>query len=252
MRLENKCAVVTGARRGIGRGIAQAMGSAGAAVVVSDIDLEDCRVAAAEIEVGGGRSLAVKCDVTSKEQVDNLMGDAVKAFGKVDILVNNAGIAKFKPFMDLTPEEWDEALNINLRGQFFCAQTAARDMLKRNWGRIINIASIASGQVGIGFPNLVHYVASKGGVIALTEALAIELSPHGINVNAIGPGVIATEMIRPLEEAGTLETLIKARVPKGRPGTPEDIGHLAVFLASEEADYITGATIFIDGGWLAT
>lgn len=251
MKLANKCAVVTGARRGIGRAIALAMASEGAAVVVSDVDLRDCQVVVSEIEAEGGKSLAVKCDVTSKPQVDDLISRAVQAFGKVDILVNNAGIAKLKPFLDLTQEDWDETLDTNLRGQFLCAQAAVRDMITRNWGRIINIASIGSGQVGIGFSNMAHYVASKGGVTAFTEALAAELSPHGINVNAIGPGVIATAMIRHLEEAGTLEGLIKSRVPKGRVGTPEDIGHLAVFLASEESDYITGATIFIDGGMLA-
>ena len=252
MRLENKCAVVTGARRGIGRGIALAMASEGAAVVVSDVDLRDCEAVASEIEARGGRALAVQCDVTSKQQIDDMIARTIGAFGKVDILANNAGIAEFKPFLELTPEDWDETLDVNLRGQFLCAQAAARDMIKRKWGRIINIASVASGQIGIGFPNLTHYTASKGGVIAFTEALAIELSPHGINVNAIGPGIIGTEMIRPLEEAGTLEALVRTRVPKGRMGTPEDIGHLAVFLASEESDYITGATIFIDGGWLAT
>jgi len=252
MRLENKCAVVTGARRGIGRGIALAMASEGAAVVVSDVDLRDCEAVASEIEARGGRALAVQCDVTSKQQIDDMIARTIGAFGKVDILANNAGIAEFKPFLELTPEDWDETLDVNLRGQFLCAQAAARDMIKRKWGRIINIASVASGQIGIGFPNLTHYTASKGGVIAFTEALAIELSPHGINVNAIGPGIIGTEMIRPLEEAGTLEALVRTRVPKGRMGTPEDIGHLAVFLASEESDYITGATVFIDGGWLAT
>jgi len=252
MRLENKCAVVTGARRGIGRGIALAMASEGAAVVVSDVDLRDCEAVASEIEARGGRALAVQCDVTSKQQIDDMIARTIGAFGKVDILANNAGIAEFKPFLELTPEDWDETLDVNLRGQFLCAQAAARDMIKRKWGRIINIASVASGQIGIGFPNLTHYTASKGGVIAFTEALAIELSPHDINVNAIGPGIIGTEMIRPLEEAGTLEALVRTRVPKGRMGTPEDIGHLAVFLASEESDYITGATVFIDGGWLAT
>lgn len=252
MKLENKCAVVTGGRRGIGRGIAEALAREGAAVVVSDINLKDCQVVTSELEAGGARCLAVECDVRSKEQVDNLIGEAIKAFEKVDILVNNAGIAKFKPFLEMTAEEWDETLGINLRGQFLCAQAAARDMIKRGWGRIINMASVASGQVGIGFPNLAHYCASKGGVTGMTEALAIELSPHGINVNAIGPGVIGTEMVAPIKESGALEALIKSRVPKGRVGTPEDIGRLAVFLASEDSDYITGTVIFIDGGWLAT
>lgn len=251
MKLKGRCAVVTGGRRGIGKGIVLALASEGADVVVSDVDIRDCLAAVSEIEEKGARGMAVECDVRSKDQIDCLFDAAVKEFGKVDILVNNAGIAQFKPFLELTQEDWDETLNINLRGQFLCAQAAARDMMKRGWGRIINIASVASGQVGIGFRDLAHYCASKGGVTALTEALAIELSPHGINVNAVGPGVIGTEMIKPLSATGGLDQLIRSRVPKGRVGTPEDIGYLAAFLASEDSDYITGATIFIDGGWLA-
>ncbi|MDH7481817.1 MAG: 3-oxoacyl-ACP reductase family protein [Armatimonadota bacterium] len=252
MKLREKCAVVTGAQQGIGRGIALSMASEGAAVVVADINPDKSKAVVAEIESQGAKGHAILCDVSSKEQVDNLFDETIRTFGKVDILVNNAGIAKFKPFLEITPEEWDETININLRGQFLCAQAAARDMIKRRWGRIINIASVASGQIGIGFPNLVHYTASKGGITGMTEAMAIELGPYGINVNAIGPGVIKTVMISPLEKEGVLETLVKQRIPKGRVGTPEDIANLAVFLASEEADYITGATIFIDGGWLAT
>ncbi|MCL6519610.1 MAG: SDR family oxidoreductase [Armatimonadetes bacterium] len=252
MKLREKCAVVTGAQQGIGREIALAMASEGAAVVVADINPDKSKAVVAEIESQGAKGRAILCDVSSKEQVDNLFDETIRTFGKVDILVNNAGIAKFKPFLEITPEEWDETTSINLGGQFLCAQAAARDMIKRRWGRIINIASVASGQIGIGFPNLVHYTASKGGITGMTEAMAIELGPYGINVNAIGPGVIKTAMITPLEKEGVLETLVKQRIPKGRVGTPEDIANLAVFLASEEADYITGATIFIDGGWLAT
>lgn len=252
MKLEGKTAIVTGSRRGIGFGIAKALATAGADVVVSDIDLHDCELAIEEIESAGGRGLAVECDVSSREQVENLVKETINAFGKVDILVNNAGIARFKPFLEMTEEEWDQTIDINLKGSFLCAQAVARDMVKRNWGRIINISSVACGQVGIAYPNLANYVASKGGMAGLTEALALELSPMGINVNSIGPGVIGTEMAKPLEEAGAVDALLKSRVPKGRVGTPEDIGHLAVFLASEESDYITGAMIFIDGGWLTT
>lgn len=252
MKLEGKTAIVTGSRRGIGFGIAKAMAHAGAEVVISDIDLKDCELAVQEIESAGGRGLAVECDVSSREQVENLVKETINAYGKVDILVNNAGIARFKPFLEMTEEEWDQTIDINLKGSFLCAQAVARDMVKRNWGRIINISSVACGQVGIAYPNLAHYVASKGGMAGLTEALALELSPMGINVNSIGPGVIGTEMAKPLEEAGAVDALLESRVPKGRVGTPEDIGHLAVFLASEESDYITGAMIFIDGGWLTT
>lgn len=253
MKLEGKCAVVTGARRGIGRGIALALASEGASVVVSDIDKDDAQSVVSEIESLHGKGhAALLCDVSSEDQVDNLFNEAVRIFGKVDILVNNAGIAKFRPFLEMSLDEWNETIAVNLTGQFLCARAAAKDMIKRKWGRIINIASVACGQVGIGFPNIAHYCASKGGVVAMTEALAIELSPNGINVNAIGPGVIGTEMIRPVEESGALAALLAQRVPKGRVGTPEDIGSLAAFLASEDSDYITGATIFIDGGWLAT
>jgi NAD(P)-dependent dehydrogenase (short-subunit alcohol dehydrogenase family) len=175
----------------------------------------------------------------------------VAEFGKLDILVNNAGIIAYKPFLELTEEDWDNILNVNLKGQFLCARAAAGEMIKNKWGRIINIASISSGGCGIAFPLIAHYTASKGGVIALTEALALELTPRGINVNAICPGAVDTEMTKGVKESGQLEQLL-LRIPKGRIGQPEDIAHLAAFLASEEADYISGAAIVVDGGWLTT
>jgi NAD(P)-dependent dehydrogenase (short-subunit alcohol dehydrogenase family) len=249
--LDGKVALVTGARRGIGRGIALALAEAGAKVVVTDIDEKECEAVVKEIEKLGSEGLAKKLDVTNKKEVEEAIKAAVDKFGKLDILVNNAGICPFKPFLELTEEDWDKVLDINLKGYFLCAQAAAKEMAKQKWGRIINIASVAMGQTGIGFPNLVHYVASKGGVAGMTEAMALELAPYGINVNAISPGVIETKMAEPvISDPAAREGILK-RVPKGRVGQPKDIASAVVYLASEEADYVTGAILVVDGGWLA-
>jgi NAD(P)-dependent dehydrogenase (short-subunit alcohol dehydrogenase family) len=251
MRLNNKTAIVTGARRGMGRAIALAMAREGANVVVSDISQEDCQKVVDEIKRMGRKGLALKCDVSSSDDVEDMVKRTVAEFGRVDILVNNAGIIDFKPFLELTDEDWDKILNVNLKGQFLCARAAAREMVKNKWGRIINTASISSGGCGIAFPLIAHYTASKGGVMALTKALALELTPQGINVNAICPGAVDTDMTKGVKEGGQLAQVL-ARIPKGRLGQPEDIASLAVFLASEESDYISGAAIVIDGGWLTT
>jgi NAD(P)-dependent dehydrogenase (short-subunit alcohol dehydrogenase family) len=251
MRLSGKTAIVTGSRRGIGRAIALAMAREGANVVVSDISREDCQKVVGEIEKLGRKGLALKCDVSSSKDVEDMVKRTVAEFGKVDILINNAGIMDFKPFLELTEEEWDKTLNVNLKGQFLCARAAGRVMIKSKWGRIINIASISSGGCGIAFPLIAHYTASKGGVMALTEALAMELTPQGINVNAICPGAIDTDISKGVKESGQLAQVL-ARIPKGKLGQPEEIANLAVFLASEEADYISGAAIVIDGGWLTS
>lgn len=251
MRLSNKAAIVTGARRGIGRAIALALANEGASVVVSDISLGDCQKVVAEIEGRGGKGLALKCDVSSRVEVEEMVKRTVTEFRRVDILINNAGVINFKPFLELTEADWHNTLSVNLKGQFLCAQAAAREMVKNKWGRIINIASISSGGCGIAFPLIAHYTASKGGVVALTEALALELTSQGINVNAICPGAIDTEMAKGVKDSGQLEQVL-ARIPKGRLGQPEDIASLAVFLASEESDYISGAAIVIDGGWLTS
>lgn len=251
MKLENKTGIVTGARRGIGRAIALALAKEGANVVVSDVSQEECQKVVAEITALGRRGLALKCDVTSRAEVDDMVERTVAQFGNLDILVNNARIIAFKPFLELTDEEWDSTLSVNLKGQFLCARAAARHMVKNRWGRIINIASISSGGCGIAFPLIAHYTASKGGVMALTEALALELTSQGVNVNAICPGAIDTDMAKGVKESGQLQQVLQ-RIPKGRLGQPEDIANLAVFLASEESDYISGAAIVIDGGWLTT
>jgi 3-oxoacyl-[acyl-carrier protein] reductase len=249
-KLDGKVALVTGARRGIGRAVALGLARAGADVAVSDVSQEDCERVAEEIRGLGRRALAIRCDVSRKAEVEEMVRRTVSGLGRLDILINNAGIARFKPFFELSEEEWDETLAINLKGQFLCAQAAAREMVKRGWGRIVNVSSIASGQTGIGVASLAHYTASKGGVAALTEALAVELGPQGISVNAIAPGPIDTPMIDPLRGEG-LDAFV-ARIPKHRVGRSEEVGHLAVFLSSEEADYVNGALIPIDGGLLAS
>jgi 3-oxoacyl-[acyl-carrier protein] reductase len=245
MRLNNKVAIVTGSRRGIGRAIALALAKEGARVAVCDINREDCQKVVTEMENSGNRGLAIQCDVSSRQDVEDLIRSTVENFGKLDILVNNAARADFKSFLRLNDSDWDNALDVNLRGQFLCAQAAAKAMIKNKWGRIINIASISSG-IGSGFPLMSHYTASKGGVIGLTKAMAMELAAYDINVNAICPGAIDTGLI-PSEMAKRMI----ARIPKGRLGRPEEVANLAVFLASEEAEYITGSAIVIDGGWLS-
>jgi 3-oxoacyl-[acyl-carrier protein] reductase len=245
MRLKNRVAVVTGARRGLGKAIALALAKEGADIAICDVDREDCLKVVEEIEKQGRKGLAIKCDVSSQKDVEGLIRSTLETFGKLDILVNNAASTDFKPFLRLSESEWDKVLDANLKGQFFCSQMAAKAMIKNKWGRIVNIASICSS-IGSAFPLMSHYTASKGGVIALTKAMALELAPFDIKVNAICPGAIDTGLI-PKE----MTHRMISRIPKGRLGKPEEVANLAVFLASEESEYITGSAIVIDGGWLS-
>jgi len=257
--LKNKVVLVTGARRGMGKSHCLALARQGAKVAVTDIDLKECEEVVKEIKNQGGEAAAFKMDVSNAKEVEQVFDEVIKKFGRLDILVNNAGIFFPKPALDLTEEEWDKMLDINLKGQFLCARAAAKEMAKNNppsasgggGGRIINISSVASGQTGIGIAGGAHYTASKGGVIGLTETLAIEWAELGINVNVIAPGAIDTPMI---QEAKLPEEALKAmlnQVPLKRIGRAEEVSALVVFLASEEASYITGATFYVDGGWLA-
>ena len=249
--LKNKIALVTGARRGMGKSHALALARQGAMVIITDIDVAECLLVADEIQSHGGTSHCFAMDVSNRAEVHQVFDEVIKEFGRVDILVNNAGIYFPKPALELSEEEWDRMIAINLKGQFLCAQRAAQEMAKHGWGRIINIASVASGQVGVGIAEGAHYTASKGGIIGMTETLAIEWAPLGITVNAIGPGAIDTPMVgaaqTPKEE---MDALI-ARIPLKRIGRPEEVSAMVVFLSSEEASYVTGATFFVDGGWLA-
>lgn len=249
--LSGKCALVTGGSRGIGRGIALALASQGANVATNCVtNLEKCDFIAGEVVKMGREAISLQADVSKSDQVAAMFEKIREKWGRLDILVNNAGIIEYADFEGMTEEQWDRVLDVNLKGQFLCAKEAVRLMKPNHWGRIINIASISSGGVGIGFSKISHYTASKGGVVALTENMALELGKYGINVNAIAPGAIETDMSTQSLANEDVKNSMLARIPKGRIGKPEDIGAAAVFLASNEADYITGTVIYVDGGWL--
>lgn len=248
--LTGKKALVTGASRGIGRGIALCLAKQGADVVVNyRSNSQEAEIVVAEIQKLGHEAFSVQADVSDSTNVVKMFAEVAAKWQKLDILVNNAGILSFVPFEQITEENWDKIIATNLKGQFLCAQKAVG--LMGSGGKIINIASIASGGVGIGFSQIAHYTASKGGVVALTENMALELGPKGINVNAIAPGVIETDMTKGMLGDEKSKTTLMSRIPKGRVGKPEDIGAAAAFLASNEADYITGTVLYVDGGWLA-
>ncbi len=248
--LSGKVALVTGASSGMGRATAIALAVQGAKVVAAARRMDKLQAVVAEIKSRGKEALAIQMDVTKRADVDAAVAAAVKEFGRLDILVNNAGVLDYSPFLDLKEESWDKIIDTNLKGYFYAAQAAGREMTKTKWGRIINIASIASGGVGVGFPAISHYCASKGGVIGLTEALAQELGPMGITVNAIGPGGVDTEMTK--DTTKEQKAAMTARLPIKRFGTPEEIAAAVVYFVSEEAAYTTGATLYVDGGWLTT
>lgn len=243
--LSGKVAVVTGARRGMGRAHALALAVQGATVVVTDIEKAACDPVVAEIAAAGGTASCYKLDVANVTEINEVFDAIVAEYGRVDILINNAGIYTSVPALEMTEEQWNTMLNINLRGQFFCAQRAAKEMQKHGWGRIINIGSIASGGVGVGIAQSSHYTATKGGVIGMTESLAVEWAPLGITVNVVAPGVIDTPMVD-----ASASTFLSG-VPLKRMGKPEEVASLVAFLASESSSYITGATFYVDGGWLA-
>lgn len=249
--LQNKVALVTGARRGMGRAHALALAAQGAKVVITDVDLAECEVVADEVRASGGDVICFKLDVTNKVEVEQVFDEVVAKYGRLDILVNNAGIYQSKAFLEMSEEDWDRTIDINLKGYFFCAQRAAKEMSKNNWGRIINIASVASGGVGVGIAGGAHYTASKGGIIGMSETLAVELAPLGITVNVIGPGAIDTPMVGAANLPKEAMDAMLAGVPLKRMGRPEEVSAAVVFLASDEASYVTGATLYVDGGWLA-
>lgn len=249
--LRNKVAMVTGARRGMGRSHALALAGQGAKVVITDIDLVQCEQVADEVRAAGGEAASFKLDVADQADVNNVFDQIIAKYGRLDILVNNAGIFEPHPFLQMTEEEWDRTIDINLKGEFLCAQRAAKEMAKNKWGRIINIASIASGGVGVGIEGGAHYTASKGGIIGMSETLAVELAAHGITVNVIGPGAIDTPMAGAENMPKPALDAMLAGVPMKRMGRPEEVSAAVVFLASDEASYVTGATLYVDGGWLA-
>lgn len=243
MRLKDKVALITGGGRGIGRSIALLFAKEGADIVIWDVNMEEAQKTCSEIEVYGRKSLALGVDVTSYPKVEEAVNKILDKFAKVDILVNNAGITKDNLLLRMTEADWDAVIAVNLKGTFNCIKAISRPMVKQRSGRVINIASI----IGIiGNPGQANYSASKAGIIALTKTTAKELSSRNINVNAIAPGFIQTDMTAKLPEE--LKQKMLAAIPLGKLGCPEDIAAGCLFLASEDANYITGQTIVIDGG----
>jgi 2-deoxy-D-gluconate 3-dehydrogenase len=244
--LTDRIAVVTGAGRGIGRAIAMALAGAGANVVA--VGRRPASDLVAEIERLGRRCVPVTADLEDPTQVETVIPRALQAMGRVDILVNNAGLIVRKPAVEVTAEDWHRVLQVNLHAVFRLCQDAARDMLPRRRGKIINVGSLMSFEGGI---LISSYTASKGAIGQLTKALANEWAPQGVNVNAIVPGYIATDLTQALQDDPVRNPAILARLPAGRWGRPDDLAGAAVFLASAASDYVHGHLLAVDGGWLA-
>jgi len=242
--LESKTALVTGASKGIGRGIALELARRGCDVAVNyNSDEQGARQTAAEIEKLGRRAITVRASVARSPEVNAMFDRVLAEFGRLSILVNNAGIQTWKPLLDLEEAEWDRVIGTNLKGTFLCTQRAGRQMKEQHWGRIINIGS---GCNKVAFPNLVDYTASKGGIEMFTKVAAAELGPYGITVNCVAPGAIEIERTKAEapDYAGTWAPL----TPMKRIGNPQDVASAVCFLAADEAEFVTGQTLYVDGG----
>ncbi len=243
MNLKNRVALVTGAGRGIGKAIVLRLAREGATIAVNDLRLENTLAVVEEITSLGVPAIGLPADVSSANDVNAMVDAVIAAYGRLDILINNAGIAQDQLLMRMTEEQWDRVIAIDLKSVFLCSRAATKHMLKAKWGRIISLASV----VGlIGNPGQSNYAAAKAGIIGFTRALAREVGTRGITVNALAPGFIETDMTAQLPEKQREE--LAARIPLGYLGAPEDVASACAFLASEEARYITGHVITVDGG----
>lgn len=248
-RLVGKVALVTGGARGIGLACAASLGKAGAQVVIADVDGPALDQARSQLTGDGITASSIKCDVGDKLQVDSMVEHAVSTFGGLDIVVANAGIVKAAEFLEMSEEDFDAVIRVNLKGVFLTGQAAGRQMVKqKRGGAIINMSSV-NGITAI--PSIAGYNASKGGVNNLTRCMALSLAPHGIRVNAVGPGSIMTDVLKSV--AGDAEAMHKvlSRTPMGRVGEPSEVGEVVAFLASDASSYMTGQTLYVDGGRLA-
>ncbi len=248
MRLQDKSAVITGAASGIGRAIALKFVHEGAAVMVTDLDGKAAMSLADEIEADGGSAIGIGADITKRAEIDAMVAAAIERFGRIDVLVNNAGSRIIKPFLEHTQADWRAMLDVNLTGHFFCCQAVIPHMLEAGGGRIINMASIAGY---VGRPNRAGYVAAKGGLLSLNRALAADMAGKNVTVNALAPGMIASPLNRDFAEDQVLGEAWKTENLAGRWGEPEDVAGVATFLASDDAGFITGETITVDGGSIA-
>jgi 3-oxoacyl-[acyl-carrier protein] reductase len=252
LNLRDKVAIVTGGGRGIGEAISMAFANEGAHVVVVDVDSDTAKDVSERIKKIGSKSLSLKVDVSSKEEVAAMMEKVFQEFGRIDCLVNNAGISPKKDggltlTWEISKNEWDTVMGVNLKGPLFCSQEALKYMFPKKSGTIVTIASMAGKAVNEPMPTGAHYNSSKAGAINLTQTLARDLAPHGIRANAIAPGRIATPLAK--LASGEANQAMLDRTPMGRFGTPEEIANLVLFLSSEVSSYITGETVNINGGW---
>jgi len=250
LKLENKVALVTGASSGIGKAISIELAKNGCNVIINyHSDKSKAKELMEYLKQYGTKPMIAKTDVSSKKEVQSMIKDIIKQYGKIDILVNNAGIYNSSSFLDIKEEDWDKTIDTNLKSVFLCTQAVSKEMIKKSIpGKIVSIASIA-GEVG--FDASSAYCASKAGIINLTRELSLELSKYNININAICPGVIETKMTASFLKNPEERNSLLSNIPLGRPGQPIEIAKVAVFLASEDSSYITGQAIVVDGGWLA-
>ena len=245
--LADRVAVVTGASRGLGKGYAIALADAGATVICCSN--EDAGATADAINASGGKAEPILMDVTQIEETRKIFESIRDKYGRLDILINNAGVEEINTFVDVTPDQYDYIMGVNLKGTFFTAQAAASIMIRQKKGKIVNIGSLGSA---IGLAESSVYCGTEGGVVGITRTMAIELAKHNVQVNALGPGYYRTPMTEPFFQDPEHRKWIEERIPMGRVGTDDDLSGVVVFLCSDASDYLTGQIIYVDGGWLAS
>lgn len=246
MRLKDKVAIITGGGTGIGKGIAIKFAEEGASVIITGRREDVLAETSQEIESKFGHCKYFKADVSSAKEIENTVEFVKSNFGKIDILVNNAGIVAQHDTLNTTEEEWDQLMSVDLKGTWLFAKACLPPMIEQNYGKIVNIASIAGL---VGFAGIAPYCAAKGGVVNLTREMALDYISKGININAIAPGVIISDMTKGILDDQNMKNAMLSQIPSGRIGTPEDIANTALFLSSDESTYIVGQTLVVDGGW---